>query len=192
MTNLKPVLVGIGCLLAVSATAQSTDESSLSRSLELPAHTALQSLMGRNETELAPLTTDGCSGGLSQVWALVAENFPDFQETHADEPPWQGCCVTHDRAYHNAGGAQDAAASYSARLRADEILRSCVIDTADARMDDLVALYDVDEDQVRAAYNTIAGAMYLAVRFGGAPCSGLPWRWGYGYPQCSVLTGAFD
>lgn len=192
MTSRKPHLAVVMWLIAGPVAAQSTDESSLSRSLELPAHAALQSLISRNETDLAPFTTDGCSGGLSQVWALVAENFPDFHETHADEPPWQGCCVTHDRAYHNAGGAQDAATSYSARLHADEILRGCVIQTADARMDDLMSLYDVDEDQVRAAYNTIAGAMYLAVRFGGAPCSGLPWRWGFGYPQCTVLTGALD
>ena len=34
------------------------------------------------------------------------------------------------------------------------------------------------------AYETISEAMYQAVRAGGAPCSGLPWRWGYGWPQC--------
>ncbi|WP_254684623.1 hypothetical protein SuNHUV7_24050 (plasmid) [Pseudoseohaeicola sp. NH-UV-7] len=192
MISLKPYLALAACLLAGVAAAQTEDEGGLSRSLELPAHKALQSVIARSDTELALFATDGCSGGLSRVWDLVAETFPDFQDTHDNEPPWQGCCVTHDRAYHNAGEAQDAAASFSARLRADQALRGCVIETADTRMDDLIALYDVEEGQVRSAYNTIAGAMYLAVRFGGAPCSGLPWRWGYGYPQCSVLTGAFD
>ena len=27
--------------------------------------------------------------------------------------------------------------------------------------------------------------MYRAVRLGGAPCTGLPWRWGHGWPPCS-------
>jgi hypothetical protein len=75
---------------------------------------------------------------------------------------------------------------------ADAALRACVIETGESRVTDLVQEYDVTPDQVAAAYDGIAQAMYLAVRFGGAPCSGLPWRWGYGYPGCTVLTGAFD
>ena len=33
-------------------------------------------------------------------------------------------------------------------------------------------------------YAAIAELMYRAVRIGGIPCSGLPWRWGYGWPEC--------
>jgi hypothetical protein len=33
-------------------------------------------------------------------------------------------------------------------------------------------------------YQGIADLMYRAVRLGGIPCSGLPWRWGYGWPAC--------
>ena len=49
--------------------------------------------------------------------------------------------------------------------------------------------YDVEEDTVRQAYATVAGAMFLAVRLGGGPCTALSWRWGYGYPHCVVLPG---
>ena len=33
-------------------------------------------------------------------------------------------------------------------------------------------------------YEVIGDLMYRAVRIGGIPCSGLPWRWGYGWPEC--------
>ena len=33
-------------------------------------------------------------------------------------------------------------------------------------------------------HEAVASLMYRAVRLGGIPCSGLPWRWGYGWPEC--------
>ena len=30
----------------------------------------------------------------------------------------------------------------------------------------------------------IADLMYRAVRIGGVPCTGLPWPWDYGWPEC--------
>ena len=44
--------------------------------------------------------------------------------------------------------------------------------------------YGLSVDQVEVLYDSIAGLMYRAVRIGGVPCSGLPWRWGYGWPAC--------
>jgi hypothetical protein len=40
---------------------------------------------------------------------------------------------------------------------------------------------------VDEAYAAIADAIFAAVRLGGAPCSGLSWRWGYGFPNCLRL-----
>ena len=157
----------------------------LGRAVELPAHRALMAV--REGADLAPFVTDGCSGGLSHGWELVADAFPGFAAAHKEAPPWEGCCVAHDRAYHRAGDADTAEASWQARLDADDALSACVSDTAGGRADALAALYDMTPAQVRGAYATIAGAMYLAVRFGGGPCSGLPWRWGNGYPSCTLL-----
>ncbi|MEX0348809.1 MAG: hypothetical protein AB3N15_05235 [Paracoccaceae bacterium] len=152
------------------------------KALEMPAHRTLMEL--RAVAELRPFETDGCSGGLSSSWELVADTFPDFEESFEGAPPWEACCVTHDRAYHNASNTVEADQSYDARLRADQALRACVIATGADQEQALAKRYDVSTDTVRQAYANIAGAMFLAVRFGGGPCSGLPWRWGYGYPTC--------
>ena len=39
-------------------------------------------------------------------------------------------------------------------------------------------------EEVARIYKVIGDLMYRAVRIGGVPCSGLPWRWGYGWPEC--------
>ncbi len=162
------------------------------QTLENSGHDALMVVISRPETELAPFETDGCSGGLSDAWKRAAGRFPEFAESHQSTPPWEDCCVTHDRAYHNAAAAPDAASSFDARLMADQTLQACVIATGEARADIVAETYDVTPENVTEAYDTIASAMFFAVRLGGMPCSGLPWRWGYGYPRCTVLTGAFD
>lgn len=132
----------------------------------------------------ASFATDGCSGGLSLVWTAIAELIPGFAEVHQANPPWESCCVTHDRAYHAATGAATAADSYQARLKADEALQACVIDTGARRVAPLAEWYGATEAQVTQAYALVALALFDAVRLGGGPCSGLPWRWGYGYPNC--------
>ena len=38
-------------------------------------------------TTLTPFTTDGCSGGLSDAWRVVADRFPAFAEAHREAPP---------------------------------------------------------------------------------------------------------
>ncbi|QIE43283.1 hypothetical protein G5B39_14235 (plasmid) [Rhodobacteraceae bacterium SC52] len=119
-----------------------------------------------------PFTTDGCSGGLSAGWALLSDVVPGFSQTYDAEPPWESCCVTHDRAYHAVEGAQDIEQSYAARLTADLALHTCVATTGAA------------DDPTPLPYDQLADAMFNAVRLGGGPCSGLPWRWGYGFAQC--------
>lgn len=178
MQALKPALI----LIILSAPAAAQD---LMRGIEMPAHRALMAQIG--EAEPTPFETDGCSGGLSASWRLVADLIPSFATLYENNPPWEYCCVTHDRAYHNAGGATKAGDSFDTRLRADEALHVCVEQHGDAHAEEYAERYGVTPEQVRTAHSITADAMYMAVRFGGGPCSGLPWRWGFGYPGCSVF-----
>ena len=185
------LLLALGSL-AGPAGAQGWTEGAAARAIEGPGHAALMGVMVEAGTSPVPFETDGCSGGLSEAWTVVAGRFPDFAEAHRTLPPWEACCVTHDRAYHDAGGATDAVASFDARLGADRALETCVVATGASRVDALAGIYDVPADRIEAAYDSVARAMFLAVRVGGAPCSGLPWRWGYGYPDCGALSAVVD
>lgn len=152
---------------------------------EFEAHRALQRTRDRDGVVLNDFTTDGCSGGQSMIWGFVADAFPGFKTRFQDLPPWESCCVTHDAAYHNAGASLTAFDSFQARLSADEALQSCVVETG--KLDELgfAQAYDLTSQDVQAAYKSIARSMYYAVRLGGGPCTGLAWRWGYGYPNCT-------
>ncbi len=156
------------------------------RGVELPAHRALVAQSAGQS--LSPFESDGCSGGMSASWRLVADTFPSFAAVYEAHPPWESCCVTHDRAYHDAGGAVTPDASFDARLAADRALRQCVKDFGATHAQDYAARYDMTPEQVISAMSITAEAMYMAVRFGGGPCTGLPWRWGFGYPECSVFA----
>ncbi len=165
-------------------TASDSWDTAVSRAVELPAHRWLEDIRRAPGTRLEPFTTDGCSGGMSSLWTFAARQFPAFSAAHNGVPPWEDCCVTHDRAYHTAGDDPAAEASFDARLAADTALRTCVRATASDRDTVLEAEYNMTPAQVRTAYSAIAAGMYHAVRAGGGPCTGLPWRWGYGWPQC--------
>ncbi|MFD3189831.1 hypothetical protein ACFMPD_06085 [Sedimentitalea sp. HM32M-2] len=199
MTRREITAAALGVALSLVAGAVSAqtggqgrngDQSGLARMLEVRAHQALIERIGRDDAVLAPFATDGCSGGLSDVWRMVSARFPDFAAAHEDRPPWEPCCVVHDAAYHDGTGGGTAEAGYAARLQADAALRLCVIDIGETRKRQLAEAYDIDSATVIAGYEVIADAMYLAVRLGGAPCSGLSWRWGFGWPDCDFLTAA--
>lgn len=184
-----------GGLLASGATAQEIalpEVSVISRTFELPAQRRLSDRIARPDAELAPFVTDGCSGGLSAGWQLAAQILPGFVEAHDDEPPWQHCCVIHDRAYHDASGETDPERSLTARLTADMALKTCVAAQAVAEdtafSETLRSTYNLSADQIARTYDLIAVTMFQAVRVGGLPCSGLPWRWGYGWPACHALS----
>jgi len=181
------VLIAVVVAMIDPSQAGEPPATQLERWLELPAHRALRVVRTSSGVILAPFITDGCSGGMSRVWSYVADTFPDFAEAHRSRPPWEACCVTHDRAYHAAGPDPNPEQSYEGRLLADQALRACVLATAGERSDRLGTQYGLTTEQIRAAYSAIAEAMYLSVRLGGGPCSGLPWRWGYGYPHCGVF-----
>lgn len=150
--------------------------------LELPAHEALRDVREAPDAVLSPFETDGCSGGLSDAWRMIADTFPAFAEAHEGEPPWETCCVTHDRAYHTGGADPAPEMSFAARLTADTALEACVTSEGNNRAED--GFYDADAGDVRQVYASVARLMYLSVRVGGGPCTGLPWRWGFGYDQC--------
>jgi hypothetical protein len=169
------------------APALAQDDAVFGKALELPAHRALIAARDRPGVVLGKFESDGCSGGLSQTWRLVADQFPQFAQVHEQAPPWESCCVTHDRAYYDGGSALTAEASFAARLTADQQLEACVVDMGTTRRDELAKVYGISADQVETAYATIGGAMFWAVRFGGGPCTGLPWRWGFGFADCSVF-----
>jgi hypothetical protein len=151
--------------------------------LELPAHERFVATKSAPGATLAPFVSDGCSGGLSAGWAFAARHIPQLAELHGEHPPWEACCIAHDRAYHSAPG-DDALASFTARRQADETMRLCVLAEGAARRETLMAEYGLSAGMIDLLYEGIAGAMYRAVRLGGAPCSRLPWRWGYGWPHC--------
>ena len=153
--------------LAPLSVAQAEEEPSWLARIELQRHAALMQKVGEGP---APFTTDGCSGGLSWTWRRAVATFPDLAPAKGENPAWEQCCITHDRAYHNASGTKEAGESYAARLTADLDLQVCV-----------AALGQGPETLF---YDQLGQVMFHAVRFGGGPCSGLSWRWGYGFADC--------
>lgn len=162
-----------------------TRVDALERQLEMERHEQLATLKVRAGSALAEFTTDGCSGGLSIGWEYLAGKIKDFQTTHGTEPPWESCCISHDHKYHTGGPRETTAdESFKARKEADLALKSCVLETGLKRAPKLSSEYDVSSREVQIIYTGIADLMYRSVRIGGMPCTGLPWRWGYGWPAC--------
>jgi hypothetical protein len=157
----------------------------LEYTIELNRHERLIKARTARDATLTAFASDGCSGGLSAGWKLFSSAVPAIAKRSGDRPPWENCCVAHDRVYHTGGPPKvDATISFEARRTADEELRQCVIRVGEERLQTLMAEYGLTADQASLAYRTIADLMYRAVRIGGAPCTGLPWRWGFGWPAC--------
>ena len=174
--------------LKSSAEEQSVPPSTihaLEQKLELDRHLQLTAQKSASGTVLTEFTTDGCSGGLSVGWTYLARKIEHVQSVHGAKPPWEGCCIEHDRLYHIAGVRETTAIeSFVLRKEADNALRMCVLQTGVDRMPELSAEYNLSTREIEFLYKTIASLMYHTVRIGGVPCTGLPWRWGYGWPAC--------
>ena len=179
-------------LIALCSTAHGGEQATsssllddLERSLELGRHERLLKEKQNPDHRLSDFTTDGCSGGLSVGWHYLSRKIDFLKTVHGDRPPWESCCVSHDRLYHEAGDRSiSAEMSFEARRQADEELRGCVLDTGLTRATELSEQYHLSVEEVGQIYKVIGDLMYRAVRIGGVPCSGLPWRWGYGWPEC--------
>jgi len=165
-------------LITKSATAQSWAEEGAREFEELRLQ-QLQTVQKQNE--IAPFSTDGCSGNMSNTWEILATTFPGFERQFGNKPPWENCCVSHDKIYWR-GAVEDG---YTQRKDADEALKQCVIDTGEKLAPELSRKYSITEGNVLETFSVIADLMYRAVRLGGQPCSLLPWRWGYGWPNCA-------
>ncbi len=158
----------------------------LERRLEMARHVRLMKVKNDPASSLAAFTTDGCSGGMSVGWEYFARQVPAFAKRHGNSPPWEDCCVAHDRLYHQAGGrGLSAWESFEARKSADQGLKVCVANTSVSRLAELNRDYGLSEQEIKTLYKVIADLIYSAVRAGGMPCTGLSWRWGYGWPECS-------
>ena len=176
-------LLSTACSEADLATSAPMD--AIEQQLEVARHEPLLALTADSQNQLTEFSTDGCSGGLSAAWEQLSGDYPLFAASHGDLPPWQACCVSHDRAYH-VGGSGDASAleSFARRRDADLALRACVLRTGPERSAALQTQYGLTTEQVQSLYETIADLMYRAVRLGGIPCTEAAWRWGYGWPKC--------
>lgn len=128
--------------------------------------------------------SDGCSGYQSATWEKLAKLIPRFKTQLGAKPPWESCCVAHDKLYWR-GEVEDG---YNARLRADQELKQCVQATGESLAPELSKKYSVSDKKIRKAFAVTADLMYKAVRLGGQPCSLLPWRWGYGWPNCAFAS----
>ena len=179
------VVVATSGVLAQAPVAVNPAIDAMERQLEIGRHERLLTRMAENDAALNAFTTDGCSGGLSIGWEQLAGRFPEFSARHGDEPPWQECCVIHDRRYHAGGeGAVAASESFDQRRTADLELATCVVETGVRQSLSLQEIYGLSESQIRLLYHAIAELMYRAVRLGGIPCTTQAWRWGYGWPNC--------
>jgi hypothetical protein len=177
------VMSSVPAALAQTSTQSPSPIEGLEYAVEIGAHERL--IKVKKGATLTPFATDGCSGGLSAGWAFVSSTLPAFAKHHGGLPPWERCCVAHDRLYHEGGPPDaDPAASFATRRAADEGLRQCVMHVDEERRPALAAAYGLNPNQVTQLYRTIADIMYRAVRLGGGPCTGLSWRWGFGWPQC--------
>lgn len=143
----------------------------------------LARLQQRLPLPVRPFASDGCSGGMSAGWSVFARGLPGARERFGEKPPWEPCCVAHDRAYWQGRGED----GYRRRLAADRALRRCVLDTARQQGDEWAARLGLSADELQRLMQQVAEAMYLAVRLGGGPCTGLPWRWGHGWPPCGEV-----
>lgn len=180
-------LLAIGCdsqpdppLVAAGSPGESMEYQ-----LEIRLHRRLAAVRQQKDSFLSAFATDGCSGGLSVGWEYLANTFAGFREKHGNSPAWEDCCIEHDRTYHDAGGRDlTAEDSFLLREAADLQLKRCVLRTGTTRGPQLMLDYNLSSQEVEKLYQHIAELMYRAVRLGGVPCSGLPWRWGYGWQNC--------
>ncbi len=174
-------------LLPAAAMADTPEPDPLEATIALvekPRMARLARLQQRLPVPIHPFASDGCSGGLSAGWSLLAGAIPELAERLGERPPWEACCTVHDRAYWSGRGEN----GYARRREADRALRQCVLDTAARERETWARRLGITPARLDDLMAAVAQSMYLAVRVGGGPCTGLDWRWGYGWPACDAET----
>jgi hypothetical protein len=150
------------------------------RDLEEWRHNLLYQTIEQANTGIKPFTTDGCSGGMSGGWQHMARVLPAFKKNFGDNPPWESCCVTHDRAYWAGATSR----GFEKRREADRAMWQCVREFGQTHSNEFSQRFSIDRNIIEQQFAITAELMYRAVRVGGQPCTPLPWRWGYGWPHC--------
>jgi len=169
----------------MSAHTESEQENvflKMNRDLEEWNLSRLATVQSNRESKLSDFISDGCSGGLSEAWISFSKVFPQFKQHFGNKPPWETCCVSHDREYW-LGDTEDG---FGKRLQADILLSQCVLEYGTQNSKRLALKFNLSEEQIVTQFKITSELMYRAVRLGGQPCSYLPWRWGYGWPNCSL------
>ena len=166
-------------LLSTNSFAQSW-LSDTSKKFELNNLLQLQAVQTGNT--IAPFSSDGCSGQQSTSWQALAQWLPSWKKQFGKNPPWESCCIEHDKHYWR-GTVENG---FKLRKQADETLKQCV-SRSYKTLDPALALSNkLSPEQLQNAFSITADLMYRAVRIGGQPCSSLPWRWGYGWEHCNM------
>ena len=177
---LKPMLL----LLALSPFGLQAQNplGEVIESLERDQMQRLAAQQRRPGIQINAFRSDGCSGGMSKSWGVLSETLPLFADYAGDQPPWEHCCVAHDRDYWRG----ETRNGFEARIESDERLRACVLETGDQRSAEIAQRLGLAQQEVAELIELTAQLMYQAVRLGGGPCTGLAWRWGHGWPECSA------
>lgn len=179
----KPCFTSFPLLLAMVPAVLATDNSidALTQTVERDQMQRLAAQQHRPGIIIKRFNSDGCSGGMSQTWEFIADRLPLFAEYAGKLPPWEHCCVAHDRDYWN-GETRDG---FARRAESDARLRSCVRATGEQRSAEISKNLGLPEDDIIDIINLTADLMYQTVRISGLPCTELDWRWGHGWPNCS-------
>jgi hypothetical protein len=177
---LKPMLLLLG-ICPVGLVGQ-TPLDSITESLERGQMARLAAQQKRPGIHITAFRSDGCSGGMSQSWGALADTLPLFANYAGSEPPWEHCCTAHDRDYWRG----ETKNGFEAREQSDARLRACVNETGEQSGAEIAERLGLPQQEVVDMINLTSELMYQAVRLGGGPCSGLPWRWGHGWPACSA------
>ena len=176
----------VALALAPSDLLAQQPTTTMSERIEARLLERLAGVQGESDEELAPFTSDGCSGGLSRGWKYLSRRFPQFAERFGERPPWEACCLEHDHAYWR-GRAENG---YAARKAVDEALRQCVRERGEELSEEVAERWETTPEEVQAAFEIAGQIMYGAVRIGGRPCTPFAWRWGYGWPACDEASEA--
>ena len=180
---MKPTLFPILLPLLLGATPlQANPLDQATRLLEQASMKRLQAQQSQPGVTINTFRSDGCSGGLSDSWKTLARIWPEFSRAVGEVPPWERCCVAHDRDYWRG----ETVDGFEKRLQSDRELRQCVVSTGQDQAGDIALRLGAEREEVTEIFNLTAELMFHAVRIGGSPCTGLAWRWGYGWPHCAV------
>lgn len=164
-----------------SSDSEGQDIDQIGRDIEQPRFERLARIQNDPQNKLSPFATDGCSGGLSSGWRFLATALPAFKDKFGDKPPYEGCCVEHDRAYWRGETVQ----GFDKRLQADQTLKQCVATYGKQHKQEFAQEFHLSPEIIMQNFTIISTLMYKAVRVGGIPCSKFSWRWGYGWPPCN-------